>query len=105
MNSETLTSDPIVWTNSRVIEWVQNIDLEVTLLLDLYIFSPKYFVCLQERERERDRERDLTTHNETKYFIHAVSFVLIVLGFLFIMNQSMHTNIRSICCSGLPLVK
>lgn len=28
MDSETLTSDPIVWTNSRVIEWVQNIDLE-----------------------------------------------------------------------------
>ena len=32
MESDSPTSDPIVWTNSRVIEWVQTIDLEVILV-------------------------------------------------------------------------
>ena len=35
MDCDSATSDPIVWTNTRVIEWVQNIDLEVIIMYQL----------------------------------------------------------------------
>ena len=47
MNTDTSSTDPIVWTNGRVIEWVQNIDLEVGYfpwIVALIIIGKLYFI-------------------------------------------------------------